>query len=183
MQFRLKARRPQHPHRIFAIARLRIADQLQAPRRDILCAADVVPQGEIGDVVVKRVGGEIPPPHILVDRAVDVVINDAPGLIEKTLRIGIPGELHIQRFGDLGILSLDLGFLIVFGLRIRQRLLARRRCGCRTERCHLDDVPSEIHVCQTEPPPDEAAISEQLAHLVRQRVGCNVKILRLNPQQ
>ena len=58
---------------------------------------------------------------------------------------------------------------------------ARRR-GC-AKCCDLDDVASEIHVSQTEPPPNEAAVAEQLAHLFRQRVGCNVKILRLNAKQ
>ena len=47
--------------------------------------ADVVPDREVGDVVVERVGGEIAPPDVLVDRAVDVVAQDASGRIEHAL--------------------------------------------------------------------------------------------------
>ncbi len=47
---------------------------------------DVVPDREVGDVVVERVGGEVAPPHVLVDGAVDVVAQDAARSIEGALR-------------------------------------------------------------------------------------------------
>src|SRR5690606_25480526 len=52
-------------------------DQHQPPAADVLYAADVVPDTEVGDVVVEGVAGEIPPPGIFLDAAVDVVPEDA----------------------------------------------------------------------------------------------------------
>ena len=46
-------------------------------RLDVLDAADVVPDAEVGDVVVERVAREIATPHVLIDAAVDVVANNA----------------------------------------------------------------------------------------------------------
>ena len=90
-ELRLEACRAQHAHGILAKAGLRIADQPQAPGGDVFHAADVVPDGEVGDVVVERIGREIAAPDVFVDGAVDVVPQDASGLIEFALGILIRG--------------------------------------------------------------------------------------------
>ncbi len=48
---------------------------------------------------------------------------------------------------------------------------------------HLDDLPTEMHVRQPEPTPDQTAVSEQLLDLLRSRVGGDVEILRLAAYQ
>ncbi len=48
---------------------------------------------------------------------------------------------------------------------------------------HLDDLAAEHHVRQTEPAADQAAVAEQLAHLLRSRVGGDVEVLGLAPEQ
>ena len=85
----LEARGAQHAHRVLAIARDRIADQLQAPRGDVFDAAGVVPDREVGDVVVQRVGGEVAAPHVVVDGAVGVVAQDAAVLVGDAIFVVI----------------------------------------------------------------------------------------------
>ena len=77
IEFRRKANAAQHAHRIFAHAHLRIADQDNTPVPDIIEPTRVVPDAEIGNVVVQRVAGEIPAPDIFVNGAVDVVAQDS----------------------------------------------------------------------------------------------------------
>ena len=60
--------------------RLGIADEAQASRLHIFEAAAVIPHRKIGDVVVQRIGGEIPSPNVLVDGAVDVVAQNSSGI-------------------------------------------------------------------------------------------------------
>jgi len=64
--------------------RLRIADQFQPARPYVADPIDEIPNREILDVVVKTVGREITPPHVLFDGAVDVVAQDSSPLIKGT---------------------------------------------------------------------------------------------------
>ena len=67
-------------------------------------------------------------------------------------------------------------------VRVALRVLALGRGGG-AERRHLDDLAAEMHVRQAEAPADEAAITEQPAHLLGQRVGRHVEILGRDAQQ
>ena len=96
IEFRREPHCAQHAHRILAIAGLRIADQLETPRLDIAHAIDEIPDREILDVVVKPVGGEIAPPNVLFDGAVDVVAQNASRLIEGPM-LGIAGRRKLSR--------------------------------------------------------------------------------------
>jgi hypothetical protein len=55
----------------------RIADQPDQPGLEVGDAAHVVEHREIGDIVIQGVDGEIAPPGIVLDAAVDVVAEDA----------------------------------------------------------------------------------------------------------
>ena len=79
----------QHPHRVFPIARSRIADQAQRPAVDVLETRRVVPDAEVGDVVVEGVDREVATPDVLVDRPVDVVAKD-PGPLSERVRSSPP---------------------------------------------------------------------------------------------
>ena len=96
-QFRLEACRAQHPHRVLAVTRLRIADQLQLACGNVFGASHVIPQGKVGDVVIERVGGEIPSPDILIDGPIHVVAKDAAGFIEHA-----PGGVRVRARTRLG---------------------------------------------------------------------------------
>jgi hypothetical protein len=86
-ELRLEARRAQHANRILAVACDRIADQLETPRADVLDAARVVPDREVRDVVVQRVGREIAAPDVVVDGAVGVVAQDAAVLVGDAILV------------------------------------------------------------------------------------------------
>jgi hypothetical protein len=51
------------------------------------------------------------------------------------------------------------------------------------KRRHLDDVAPETDMRKPEPPPDQAAVAEQLFHLLRMRVRDDVEILRMAVEQ
>src|SRR5690348_7352465 len=76
-QLGLETRGTQHAHGIFAITRGRVADELQPARGNVFDTARVVPDREVGDVVIERVGGEVTAPDVVVDGAVGVVAQDA----------------------------------------------------------------------------------------------------------
>src|SRR5579862_3213627 len=169
----------QHAHRIFPEPRLGSADRLQGARGNILRPADVIPQREIRDVVVERVGGEITPPNVLTDGAVYVVAYDASGLIQKPHRMRLVVTLH-----ELGLERLiDLRRLAVLGVGVRHRLLTLRRCTRGSERCDLDRLATEKHMGKTEAAADEAAVAEQFLDLLRQRIGCYIEVLGHDAKQ
>ncbi len=101
IEFRSETRRAQHAHRIFAIARVRIADQAQCVLLEIVYAADIVAHAEIGDVVIERVHGEVAAQRVFLDRAVDVVAHDAP-VDEMTIAAAVvAGAAKRRDFDDL----------------------------------------------------------------------------------
>ena len=170
----LEARGAQHAHRILAIARLRIADHAQPVRREILRAADVVPDRKVGDVVVERVDGEIAPPDVLLDAAVDVVAQ------QPAVRIVHAFDLS-TRHVEFGLL-VELRRFPVLRIRLRHRLFARRRRAGGAKRRHLDDLAAEHDMRQAKAPPDQARIAKQRPDLIRQRIGGDVEILRMAPE-
>src|SRR5210317_1655962 len=76
-----KADRAQHTYRILSHAHLGIADQYDAFPHDVLEPARVIPNAEIGNVVIQRIAREITPPDILVNGTIDVIPQDAPFVI------------------------------------------------------------------------------------------------------
>ena len=47
----------------------------------------------------------------------------------------------------------------------------------------LDDLRPEAHVCEPEAAADQPAVAEQVAHILGQRIGRDVEILRLDADQ
>ena len=47
----------------------------------------------------------------------------------------------------------------------------------------LDDLHAEAHVREVEAPADQPAVAEQLADLLRVRVGRDVEVLGMQPEQ
>ena len=80
-QLRRQPRRPQHAHRIFAVARFRLADQAQQPCLHVGIATDVVAHREVLDRVVQRIGGEVAAHRVVLDAAVDVVAQQAAAVV------------------------------------------------------------------------------------------------------
>ena len=76
-----EAHRPQHPHRVFAEALFRLADDAQALVLDVVHAAVVVPHLFGGRVVVQGVDGEVPPHRVFLQGAEHVVAHDAAGFV------------------------------------------------------------------------------------------------------
>ena len=76
-----EAHRAQHPHRVLAVARGRVADHPQRARLQVLDAAEPV-EHLVGDrVVVERVDGEVAPQRVLLLRAEHVVAQHAAVLV------------------------------------------------------------------------------------------------------
>ena len=102
VQFRRQPRRPEHADRVLAIARYGIADQPQGAAGDIVHPAGVIPDAEVGDVVVERVDREIPAPNILVDGPVDVVAENPAAVSVLAVVLGAaPGRPkgdHLDHF-------------------------------------------------------------------------------------
>ena len=51
------------------------------------------------------------------------------------------------------------------------------------KRRNLDHLAAEANVCEPEAPSDQAAVAEERTHLFRRRVGGDVEILGVQPQQ
>src|ERR1700690_690750 len=96
IQLGREAHGAQHAHRILAIARVRVADEPQAPRPDILDTADEIPNREILDAVIESVRREVAAPNILADRSIDVVAQDAAlGIDGPVLRVELGGKFNL----------------------------------------------------------------------------------------
>ncbi len=152
-ELRGEAHGAQHAHRVLAIARLRIADHAQHALTRVVDAADVIPDREVLDVVVQSVGGEIAPPDIFVDRAVEVVAQDAAALVEHAVAAFVDAVVLVDR-------------------RVRG-----------TERRDLDDLVAEAHMGEMEAAADQPAIAEQLLDLVGMRAGGDVEVLGMQAEQ
>ena len=87
-----------HADRVLAEAHVRVADHAHQSLAQIVDAADVVDDREVGDVVEERVDGEVAPPRVLQRRAERVVVGD-----EQVLGVlGLRGALRLApERGDL----------------------------------------------------------------------------------
>ncbi len=83
-----QAYRPQHAHRVFTVARARIADHAQGFLLDVGHAVVVIDNGLGAGVVVKGVDGEVAPRRILFLIAVHVVAQHAAVLV-GVCRLGV----------------------------------------------------------------------------------------------
>ncbi len=81
VELRREPDRAQHPDRVLAEAHQRIADDAHAALAQIGHAVVPVEHRLGGRVVVQRVHREVAPRGVLLARAVDVVAQDAPGLL------------------------------------------------------------------------------------------------------
>ena len=95
-QFGGKAGGAQHTDRVFPEAGLRVANQVDDLLFDIIQAADKVMQSEVGDVVVQRVDGEIPPQGIFLDTAPGVVAQDQAGFLVGVMLVPVRVVLAIH---------------------------------------------------------------------------------------
>ena len=89
IKFGGKANRPKHSHRVFTQAGLRVTDQHQPSALDVFHATGVIPDTEVGNIVIERVAGEIASPDIFVDRAINIVTKNPALVIEGRVNIGI----------------------------------------------------------------------------------------------
>ena len=92
-----EAHRAQHAHRVLGEAHRRLADHAQHALAQVLKPAGVVHHREIGDVVVQGVDGEVPPPGIALQVAIDVVAHQhalavGVGHLLAVLVLGLPAE-------------------------------------------------------------------------------------------
>ena len=60
------------------------------------------------------------------------------------------------------------------------RFILRVQCA---ESRHFNDLPAEHHMRETEAAADQPAITEQATYILRARIGGNIEILRLAPEQ
>jgi hypothetical protein len=113
------------------------------------------------------------PPEADVGDAADVV----PHLLGRRIEIErIDREIAPRRV--LGLRAVDVvgdqAAVLVGGVLAGLRGAKRR---------HLDRLRPDVHVDQTEPPADDERAPEQRLHLLGARVGRNVEILGLDPEQ
>ena len=83
----------------------------------------------------------------------------------------------------LDLRLVELRRLAVLGVGIGQRLVPLRGGARGAEGGHLDDLAAEEDVRQAEAPAHEPAVAEQPLHLLRQRVGRDVEVLRFQAEQ
>ena len=80
VEFGRKTNGAQHSNRVLAQAPVRIADKDESTAFDVFDSANVVPDAEVGNVVIKRVAGEVATPDVFVDRAIHIVAKN-PALV------------------------------------------------------------------------------------------------------
>ena len=74
--------RTQHPDRIFTIPLFGIADQLEQAIFHILESTGVIANRKVIDRVVQRIGSEIAPDRVVLDRAENVVAQQPPPFVQ-----------------------------------------------------------------------------------------------------
>ena len=166
----------QHAHRILAISRLRIADQLQAPRTHIADAVDEIP--DLKNLRCcsrgrwRRNHAATHPPR-WCRRYCRAGCARCGRRRDVRNRQRQPARPRCHRAVRPLALRVGIGILGIFPFRRRGRAKGR----------HLDDFLPEMHVSETKAPADQAAIAKQVPHLFRQGVGRHVEILRRDTQQ
>ncbi|MCY1406870.1 hypothetical protein D9M71_221500 [compost metagenome] len=111
VELRREAHRPQHAHRVFEVTLLGRADQAHQAVADVAHAAGVVEDAFVGDVEVQRVDGEVAALGVIFQGAVDVVAEDASGLVAR--RLAAVAVLVVLRMvgaegGDLDDLAAEM---------------------------------------------------------------------------
>ena len=202
-QFGFEPRRAQHAHRIFAVASLNVTDQSEALCLDVGQPAHVIPDREVGDVVIERVDREIAPPHVFVNAAVHVVAQQPAVIVlnamARAARVATCGPCcatdlaHLEWLRDFESGYRLEGFDIARGQLLRQQLgfvflpvghrlfAGWRRAGGAKGR-HFNHLAPIHDVRQPETPPYQATVAKQTPHLVGQGVGGDVKVLGVPPK-
>jgi len=100
IQFGGEAHCAQHAHRVFAIARLGVADHLETTRLDIVDTVDEIPNREILDVVVQAVSPRNRAARHLLRWCRKCCRADPAALIEGTV-LGVARGDELRRLVDL----------------------------------------------------------------------------------
>lgn len=102
--------RPQHPHRVFQITLLRIADQADQAIADVVNAIGVVQQPLAGDVEVQGIDGEVAALGVVFQAAIDVVAQDAAAFVAGRAAIAIVLAFRMMgaEGGDLDDLAAEV---------------------------------------------------------------------------
>ncbi len=88
---------------------------------------------------------------------------------------------HGSRRRDFGV-SVGVRLLEV-QFRVRFLIVLSLRRGRRAKGRHFDDFLAEMHMREAEAAADEAAVAEQAAHFLGQRVGGHIEVFGGDPQQ
>ncbi len=102
--------RPQHPHRVLAVAPLRVVpNDAQPSGAQVFEAVGVVEDGEVGVVIVEGVDREVPPQGVLLDGPIGVVAHDQPVLYPavglRNVRVEAAEGRHLDDLGP----KVDMG--------------------------------------------------------------------------
>ena len=96
-----KTDRTQHANGIFTHALRRVSDKYNALSLYVLESTGIIPDTEICDVIIECITGEIAPPNVLIDRAVDVVTqNSTLGIMSRIIILMICGRPESRNFDD-----------------------------------------------------------------------------------
>ena len=169
-----EAHRADDAHRVFAVARLGVADHAQQLLLGVFQAAVIVDHDLGLRVVVHRVDGEVATRGVFDLRTPDVVAQHAAF-----------GVHHMTGFG-IAPRQLALGSLLVAGHRLASGRIHHRAKGRDFD--HLAQAAvlaaaPEHHVHDAKTPPDDEGSPEQAFHLLGRGVGGHVEILRPQAQQ
>ena len=154
------------PHRVFAVARGRVADHAEREFLRVLDAVVIVDHQLAGRVVIHRIDGEVAARRVFVLRAPDVVAQHAAA--------GIDGVRHTGEFAlASAFVALDL---------LRRRVVHVGAKGRYLDHFMLAATPIH-HVHDAKPPPDDEGPAEQALDLLGRGIGGHVEILGPQAQQ
>lgn len=153
-------------HRVFAVARGRIADHAQRELLGVADAVVVVDHDLVGGVVVHGVHGEVAARRVFLLRAPDVVAQHAAA--------GVHRMLHARELALAG--ALVAGHLLGGGV---VHVGAEGR-----DLDHLVLAAAAVHhVHDAKAPPDDEGAPEERLDLLGRGVGGHVEVLGAQPQQ
>nr|BFE94114.1 hypothetical protein GCM10020185_46500 [Pseudomonas brassicacearum subsp. brassicacearum] len=76
---------PQHSHRVFLVALLGVANQADQAIANVVYAVGVIEDALADRIVIQGVDGEVAALRVFLQRAVDVIAQDAPALVAGRL--------------------------------------------------------------------------------------------------
>jgi len=157
-----------HPHGVLEKSHAGVADRSHQAIPQIAQAADVVDDRERGDVVEKRVDGEVSAEGVFLGRAEGIVAVDQA--IVRALAGEFRAVIGAGRVFDR----------VVGGFRVDGQLGGIDL----TPECRdLDRLRAELDVREPEAAPDDPAVAEELLDLMRMRRGADVEVLRAPAEQ